>query len=59
MPLVCAIGTNTNLWGRIGCFIVPWGILIVMSEDFLQIHLYFWNYQYQYLYQFHLRIDMQ
>ena len=39
MPLVCAIGTNTNLWGRIGCFIVPWGILIVMSEDFLQIHI--------------------
>ncbi len=39
LPLICAVGTNTNLWGRLGCFIVPWGIIWIIAEDYLNIHI--------------------
>lgn len=39
LPLICAVGTNTNLWGRLGCFIVPWGIIWVIAEDHLNIQI--------------------
>ena len=32
-PVVCSIGTNTNMWGRIGCFMIPWGILWLIAEQ--------------------------
>lgn len=32
-PIVCSIGTNTNMWGRIGCFMIPWGILWLIVEQ--------------------------
>lgn len=31
-PIVCSIGTNTHMWGRIGCFMIPWGVLWLMAE---------------------------
>lgn len=32
-PIVCSIGTNTNMWGRIGCFMIPWGVLWCIAEQ--------------------------
>ena len=31
-PIICSIGTNTNMWGRIGCFMIPWGVLWLIVE---------------------------